>query len=200
MALSPDVTRGVLNVPGGDYSLMLTRSSRLQLAQDPAQQSPIRRSAIRSCCSRSSQSYWDWSDPITFAPHSIGDAAPRPRRQAAGAAPHPHAGGAQRRAGAEPGDARGGAHAGPAAAGSRPSSRSTALPPRSRRRSTRPTRSGTCTATTVPTATRRRRWTTACTRAMRKLPALIAQLQQFFRPDGQITQTCTGPCVFTPVP
>jgi hypothetical protein len=32
--------------------------------------------------------------------------------------------------------------------------------------------------------------------AISGLPAVRAQLQAFFRPDGQVTRTCQGPCVF----
>jgi len=35
--------------------------------------------------------------------------------------------------------------------------------------------------------------------AIRRLPALVQQLAAFFKPDGQVTQTCSGPCLF-PMP
>ena len=47
------------------------------------------------------QSYWDYTDPITFAPHVIANPLPPDTPPEA----HPRAGGDQRRAGAEPGDA-----------------------------------------------------------------------------------------------
>jgi hypothetical protein len=32
--------------------------------------------------------------------------------------------------------------------------------------------------------------------AIRRLDPLVEQLRAFFKPDGQVTQTCTGLCVF----
>src|SRR5262249_16746950 len=70
MALSPDILRGVLHVAGGNFSLLLTRSGdflRLKKLLDityPVQRDQVVLLAI-------TQSYWDWSDPITFAPYSV---------------------------------------------------------------------------------------------------------------------------------
>jgi hypothetical protein len=32
--------------------------------------------------------------------------------------------------------------------------------------------------------------------AIRRLPELVSQIQAFFKPDGQVTQTCNGVCAF----
>jgi hypothetical protein len=75
IGLSPDVSRAALNVPGGAYSLMLTRSAdfrSLKLLLNITYPSNRDQEVLLAL----SQSYWDWSDPITFAPYSI--AAPLP--------------------------------------------------------------------------------------------------------------------------
>jgi hypothetical protein len=77
IGLSPDVSRAALNVPGGEYSLMLTRSAdfnslkKLLNITYPAQRDQVVLLA-------QSQSYWDWSDPITFAPYSLTAPLPGP--------------------------------------------------------------------------------------------------------------------------
>jgi hypothetical protein len=70
MAISPDVLRGALNVPGGVYSLMLTRSADFNSLKKLLNITyPVQRD--QEVLLALSQSYWDYSDPITFAPYTI---------------------------------------------------------------------------------------------------------------------------------
>ncbi len=75
MALSRDVVRGVLNVPGSEWSLMMLRSHDFQ----PLKQflnSVYPDMVDQQVLIAALQSYWDYTDPISFAPHVI--AAPLP--------------------------------------------------------------------------------------------------------------------------
>lgn len=77
MALSPDVTRGVLNVGAGEYSLMLMRSADfkdLKTILDFTYPSQRDQQVLLAV----SQSFWDFADPITFAPHELRDTLPDP--------------------------------------------------------------------------------------------------------------------------
>jgi hypothetical protein len=70
MALSPDVLRGVLNVPGCEWSLLINRSV------DFAPLAPIISSVIPDPVNAQIvisllQSEWDYTDPATFAPHLL---------------------------------------------------------------------------------------------------------------------------------
>jgi len=70
MALSPDVLRGALNVGGGEYSLMLTRSADFKTLKAILNETyPVQRD--QEVLLALSQSYWDFADPITFVPYSI---------------------------------------------------------------------------------------------------------------------------------
>ena len=135
MGLSRDIVRGVLNVPGSEWSLMIYRShdfAPLKTFLDAVYPDFLDQQVLIAAL----QSDWDYTDPISFAPHLINDPLPStPAKQ------HPHAGVDSRRGGAEPGDARAGARRSASPAWTW-SSRSTASTWR-RRRSTRPTRSGT---------------------------------------------------------
>ncbi len=77
MGLTPDILRGALNVGGAEYSLMLTRSADFKTFKGildntyPNQRDQEVLLAI-------SQSYWDFADPITFAPYSIKQPLPGP--------------------------------------------------------------------------------------------------------------------------
>ncbi len=71
MGHSPDCTRGVLNVPGGNWGLLLQRSSNFALYslafndyENPAEQQVLFNLA---------QSLFDAADPINLAPHLLGD-------------------------------------------------------------------------------------------------------------------------------
>ena len=75
MALSSDMDHGALNVGAGEYSLILTRSEDFGPFKDildvtyPSQEAQEILFAI-------SQMYWDYADPISFAPHLLMDTLP----------------------------------------------------------------------------------------------------------------------------
>jgi hypothetical protein len=75
MGLNPDVTRGVLNVPGCEWTLLMYRSAdfnALKMLLDLTLPDPLdQQVAIAQL-----QSEWDYSDPATFAPHLIRDPLP----------------------------------------------------------------------------------------------------------------------------
>ena len=70
MGLSPDVVRGVLNVPGSEWSLMIYRSTDLGMLgsalalilPDPFE---------RQVAVAYTQSEWDYTDSATYAPHLL---------------------------------------------------------------------------------------------------------------------------------
>ena len=71
MGYDPDCTRGVLNVPGGNWGLLLQRSSNFAAYsmafddyENPAEQQVLINLA---------QSFFDASDPVNVAPHILGD-------------------------------------------------------------------------------------------------------------------------------
>lgn len=77
VALSPDLDRGVLNVGGGNYSMMLPRSTHFRLFQQ------VISAAYPDLVSQQlllalSQGLWDPSDPISFARRSVGSPLPGP--------------------------------------------------------------------------------------------------------------------------
>lgn len=75
LALSSDVDRGVLNVPGGEWSLMISRSTdfvSLKVLLNHLLPDPLDRQVAFAL----SQSEWDHSDAATFAPHVIKDPFP----------------------------------------------------------------------------------------------------------------------------
>lgn len=70
MALSPDVQRGVLNVPGCEWSLLMFRShdfQSLKLLLNSIYPDPFDQQVLITL----SQSEWDYTDPATFAPHLL---------------------------------------------------------------------------------------------------------------------------------
>ena len=72
MALSPDIQRGVLGVPGGIYSLMLTRSTdfkSFKAIMDQTYPSQYDQEVMLALA----QSLWDFSDPISFVGHTLKD-------------------------------------------------------------------------------------------------------------------------------
>lgn len=80
VALSPDLDRGVLNVGGGNYSMMLPRASafaQFQVVLGAAYPDPLALQLLVAL----SQSYWDYSDPISFARTNLQDELPGPDGQ-----------------------------------------------------------------------------------------------------------------------
>jgi hypothetical protein len=193
MGLSTDVLRGALNVPGGEYSLMLTRSDDFNALKKllnityPSQRDQEVLLAV-------SQSYWDWSDPITFAPYSL-------RAPLAGLDGKPMA---ARRILMQEGirDAQ------VPNLATRVVVRTLGLPLLD------PSVESVygVDVKTAPLDAAYTQWDihgvdlsngntpptmdNVVHQNVRKLPAVIEQLRAFFRPDGQVTQTCSGPCIF----
>lgn len=81
MSIDPDITKGVLGVPGSTWSLMIQRNptyNMLELVFAPAYKDELDRMKLLSL----SQFDWDFADPITFAPHTIMDPLPNtPKKQ-----------------------------------------------------------------------------------------------------------------------
>ncbi|HXU69524.1 MAG TPA: hypothetical protein VN947_09345 [Polyangia bacterium] len=70
MALSRDVIRGVLNVPGSVWNLMMMRShdfASLKTFLNSVYPDFLDQQVLIAAL----QSYWDYTDPISFAPHVI---------------------------------------------------------------------------------------------------------------------------------
>ncbi len=77
VALSPDLDRGVLNVGAGNYSMMLPRASafaQFQIILGAAYPDLLAQQLLVAL----SQSYWDYSDPISFARTNLEDELPGP--------------------------------------------------------------------------------------------------------------------------
>ncbi|MBI2389109.1 MAG: hypothetical protein HYV09_05790 [Deltaproteobacteria bacterium] len=75
MALQPDIVRGVLNVPGGVWSLMLYRSA--DLGRFGGLLALVLPDAMdRQVAVALTQTEWDHTDSITFAPHLLRDPLP----------------------------------------------------------------------------------------------------------------------------
>jgi hypothetical protein len=75
MALQPDIVRGILNVAGGEWSLLIPRSAAfdpLALLLSLALEDPVDRQVALAV----SQSEWDYADSVTFAPHLLGTPLP----------------------------------------------------------------------------------------------------------------------------
>ena len=81
MSIDPDIVQGVLGVPGSTWSLMIQRNPEYNMLE------PIMAASYPDAMDRMkllslSQYDWDFSDPITFAPHTILDPLPgTPRKQ-----------------------------------------------------------------------------------------------------------------------
>ncbi len=70
MSIDPDIIRGVLGVPGGEWSLMIQRShdfADMSALFDIAYPDPLDRLELLSL----TQYFWDFTDPISFAPHLL---------------------------------------------------------------------------------------------------------------------------------
>jgi hypothetical protein len=76
-ALSPDVGRAALNVGGGEYSLMLSRSADFRPLKNLLNVTyPVQRD--QQVLLAGMQSYFDFADPITFARYAIKAPLPDP--------------------------------------------------------------------------------------------------------------------------
>ena len=187
MALSKDVTRGVLNVPGSEWNLMMMRSHDFQPLKtflDSVYPDFLDQQVLIAAL----QSYWDYTDPISFAPHVI--ATTLHGRHAAQA--HPRARGRQRRASAEPGHAPARAHA----RHSRHQPRGSGVRRRCRRGAARLGVHAVGRASDAGAARRQHsaaRWTMARTRRFAACRSLVEQLRAFFKPDGQVDADLHGP-------
>lgn len=77
VAISPDLDRGVLNVGAGNYSMMLPRASayaEFQVIIAAAYPDLLAQQLLLTI----SQSYWDFSDPLSFARQNLQDGLPGP--------------------------------------------------------------------------------------------------------------------------
>jgi hypothetical protein len=75
MGLTPDIERGVLNVPGGEWTLMLYRST--DLGQFSSLLNLFFRDGLdRQVAVTATQPEWDYTDAINFAPHLLNDPLP----------------------------------------------------------------------------------------------------------------------------
>jgi hypothetical protein len=188
MALSRDIVRGVLNVPGSTWNLMMMRSHDFQ-GLKTFLNSVYPDFLDQQILIAALQSYWDYTDPISFASHVIKDplASTPPKRilvqEAINDAQVPNL--ATRilvRALGIPGTNLEqpvyGVDVQPAPLDSAytqwdvhplPVPPDVNVPP--------PSDNG-------------------AHEAIRRLDPLIQQLQAFFKPDGRVTQTCSGLCVF----
>jgi hypothetical protein len=75
MALDPDIERGVTNVGGAEWSLMMSRSSDFsgfQFVFQATYPDPLDEQISLAL----SQSLWDETDPISYAPHVLHDPLP----------------------------------------------------------------------------------------------------------------------------
>jgi hypothetical protein len=75
MGLQQDITRGVLNVPGCEWSLLIFRSTDFN-ALKPLLASAFPDPLDQQVGIASMQSEWDYSDPATFAPHLLANPLP----------------------------------------------------------------------------------------------------------------------------
>jgi hypothetical protein len=72
MSLSKDVTRGILNVPGGEWNLMMFRSSHFGDLNN-ALMGVFQDAMDRQTLVALTQMEWDYTDPIEYAPHLVTD-------------------------------------------------------------------------------------------------------------------------------
>jgi pimeloyl-ACP methyl ester carboxylesterase len=75
MALNPDIVRGALNVGGGEWSVMMFRSTDFGVFTqllDLYFPAPIDQAVLL----HAAQAMWDYTDPISYAPHLLRDPLP----------------------------------------------------------------------------------------------------------------------------
>lgn len=75
MGLTPDIVRGVLNVPGSEWSLMIYRSADLG-AFGKLLSLLLPDLVDRQVAMAAIQSEWDYTDPATYAPHLLAKPLP----------------------------------------------------------------------------------------------------------------------------
>ena len=188
MALSRDVTRGVLNVPGCDWNLMMMRSHDFQ-GLKTFLNSVYPDYLDQQILIAALQSYWDYTDPITFAPQVVANPLPSTPakhilvQEAINDAEVPNL--ATRilvRALGIPGtNLEQPVYAVDVMAAPLDSAYTqwdihpTPVPP----------------DVNIPPPSDNQ-----AHGGIRQLPALVSQIQAFFKPDGRVTQTCNGLCVF----
>ncbi len=188
MALSKDVVRGVLNVPGCEWSLMMLRSHDFQGLKtflDSVYQDFLDQQVLIA----SLQSAWDYTDPISYAPHLLHDplaGSPVKKillQEAIGDAQVPNL-------------------------ATRILARAVGVPGNDLEQPVYG-----ITEMAAPLDSAYTQWDIHPTplprdvdlppamdngahEKVRELPALVQQLQSYFKPDGQVVTTCSGPCVF----
>lgn len=187
MALNPDIERGVLNVGGSTWSLMVHRSSNfapISIVFDIYYPRKIDQQLLIGL----SQAQWDYVDPATYGPHLLGDPLPGVAKkrilyqEAIGDAQVPNL--ATRimvRAMGIPGLAPG-VHAVPGV-----------------EEKTGPLDSGYVQYDVHPSPQPPENNVPPPTDnpahgAVRKLEACLRQIEAFLKPDGRVIQTCSGPC------
>jgi hypothetical protein len=188
LALSPEITRGVLNVPGSEWSLMLYRSSNFTLFTQILGETYSDKLDVQVLVAIS-QLLWDRTDPIEFAPHLL--------------EPLPGAGPKKALFQESYGDAQvpnvtteiemrtiGAQALGPLA---HPVFGLTEL--------TEPTSDLVFTQwdvrpSPIPQDVNTPPNNNSAHDAVRKLPAAIAQAKAFLAPSGKVVNTCPGACVF----
>ncbi len=187
MALSKDITRGVLNVPGSEWSLMMLRSADfngLKMFLDSVYPDQLDQQILIAAM----QSYWDYTDPINYAPHLLANPLPgTPTKhmllqESIGDAQVPNlATRVLARAVGVPGNDL-----------EQPVFGIVDMPAPLDSAYTQ----WDVHPTPLPADVDKPPMDNQAHEAIRRLPALIAQLQAFFKPNGMVTTTCTGPCVF----
>jgi hypothetical protein len=70
MGINPDITRGVLNVPGAEWTLLMYRSADFDSLKGLLS-ATFTDSLDAQVAIAATQSEWDYTDPATFAPHVI---------------------------------------------------------------------------------------------------------------------------------
>ena len=189
MALSKDVIRGVLNVPGSVWNLMTLRSHDFQVLKTLLN-SVYPDQLDQQILIAASQSYWDWTEPANFAGHIVASplTADTPTKrvlvqEAINDAQVPNL-------------------------GTRVLVRTLGIPGTNLEQ---PVYGVDLQSTPLDSAYTQ--WDVhpmpvppdedvpppmdnGAHTAIRMLPELVAQIGAFFKPDGQVTQTCSGLCVF----
>jgi hypothetical protein len=188
MALSRDVVRGVLNVPGSTWNLMMMRShdfTGLKTFLNSVYPDFLDQQILIAAL----QSYWDYTDPISFAAHVINDPLPMTPakrilvQESINDAQVPNlATRLEVRALGIPGT---NLEQPVYAVDELPSPLDSAY-----------TQWDVHPMPVPPDVNLPPPSDNGAHEAIRQLAPLVEQLRQFFKPDGRVVQTCNGPCVF----